>query len=109
MSNSALFTLGSIHQGHERFSDVSRERQYSFISFSVLLCARSLPVQQWTTEKIDKILIEGDKMYLNALGNRVIPDAETLSLNYLPVEACWSMETIKSHQSPVEQNKSIAR
>jgi hypothetical protein len=31
-------------------------------------------------EKIDQKLIEGDKIYFNALGNRVIPDAETLSL-----------------------------
>jgi hypothetical protein len=81
-------------------------RQCSFMRFSALLCAQSLPVQQWTTEKIDQTLIEGVKIYLNALGNRVIPDAETLSLNYLPVEACWSMETIKSRG---KQNKSIAR
>jgi hypothetical protein len=42
LSNSTLFTLGSIHQGHERFSDVSRRRQCSFMSFSALLCAQSL-------------------------------------------------------------------
>jgi hypothetical protein len=81
------------------------------MSFSALLCAQSLPVQQWTTEEIDQILIEDDKMYLNALGNRVIPDAEKLSLIYLPVEACWSMETILKITSIArrgKQNKSIA-
>jgi hypothetical protein len=41
MSNSTLFTLGSIHLGHKRLSDVSRGRQCSFMSFSALLCAQS--------------------------------------------------------------------
>ena len=27
---------------------------------------------------------EGDRMYLNALDNQVIPDLEMISLNYLP-------------------------
>ena len=39
MSNSTLFVNGSIHQGHERFSDISRGRQCSFASFPALLFA----------------------------------------------------------------------
>jgi hypothetical protein len=58
MSNSTLFTVESIHQGHERFSEVSRGRQCSFMRFSTLLCAQSFQVQQWTTETIDKILTD---------------------------------------------------
>jgi hypothetical protein len=77
MSNSTLFTVGSIHQGHELFSEVSRDRQCCFMRFSALLCAQSFQVQQWTTETIE--------MYLNALKNQLIPDTETLSLNYQPV------------------------
>ena len=34
MSNAILSIAGTIHQGHERFSDISRGRQYSFMSFS---------------------------------------------------------------------------
>ena len=45
MSNPTLFVNGSIHQGHERFSDISRGRQCSFMSFSVLLFAQSVAVR----------------------------------------------------------------
>ena len=49
MSNLNLFVAGSIHQGSERFySDISRRRQCSFMSFSALLFAQPLPIQQWT-------------------------------------------------------------
>jgi len=37
MSNATLFIAGSIHQGHEHFIDISRERQCCFMSFSALL------------------------------------------------------------------------
>jgi hypothetical protein len=47
MSNLNLFVAGSIHQGSERFySDISRGRQCSFMSFSALLFAQTLPIQQ---------------------------------------------------------------
>jgi hypothetical protein len=36
MSNLNLFVAGSIHQGSERFSDISRGRQCSFMRFSEL-------------------------------------------------------------------------
>ena len=39
MLNAILSIAGSSHQGHERFSEISRGRQCSFISFSALLCA----------------------------------------------------------------------
>ena len=84
MSNLNLFLAGSIHQGNERFSDISRGRQCSFMSFSALLYAQTLPIEQWTASTVDQILAEGDRLYLDALVSRSIPDTETLSLNYLP-------------------------
>jgi hypothetical protein len=52
MSNLNVFVAGSIHQGSERFySDISRGRQCSFMSFSALLFAETLPIQQWTASK----------------------------------------------------------
>ena len=47
-------------------------------------------------------------MYLNALGNQVIPDAETLSLNYLPDRARSFIvpPTRVTNQSQIEANKS---
>ena len=76
MSNAILSIAGSIHQGHERFSDISRGRQRPFMSFSALLCAQSCLVRHWDTA--DQILIEGDRMYLNAFESQNIPDTETL-------------------------------
>ena len=95
MPNSNLFVAGSIHQGHERFSDISRGRQCSFMSFSALLLAQSLPIEH-------QILTKGNQLYLDALKSRSIPDTETLSLDYLPNAACWSVETNNSNDLPVE-------
>ena len=67
MLNAIFSIAGSSHQGHERFSEISRGRQCCFMSFSALLCAQSFPVQDWDTATVDQILIEGDRMYLNAL------------------------------------------
>ena len=87
MLNAILSIAGSSHQGHERFSEISRGRQCSFMSFSALLCAQSFPVQHWDTATVDQILIEGDRMYLNALESQRIPDTDTLCLIYLPNQA----------------------
>jgi len=110
MSNSDLFVAGSIHQGHERFSDISRGRQCSFMSFSALLCAQSYPVRQWNTCTVDQILTEGDSMYLNAFERQSIPDTETISLTYLPDRGRWSSPILAITQSQssvgVEANKS---
>ena len=79
MLNAILSIARSSHQGHERFSQISRGRHCSFMSFSALLCAQSFPVQHWDTAAVDQILIEGDRMYLNALESQRIPDTDTLS------------------------------
>ena len=96
MSNLNLFVVGSIHQGSERFySDFSRGRQCSFMSFSALLFAQTLawPIQQLTASNVDQILVEGDRLfYLDAFESRSIPDTKTLSLNYLSREMRWSLD-----------------
>jgi len=87
MLNAILSIAGSSHQGHECFSEISRGRQCSFMNFSALLCAQSFPVQHRDTATVDQILIERDRMYLNALESQRIPDTDTLSLIYLPNQA----------------------
>ena len=62
-----VFVAGSIHQGPERLSDKSRERQCSFMCFSALLCAQTLLIESWNSATVDQILFEGDKMYLKCL------------------------------------------
>ena len=81
--NAFLSIAGSSHQGHERFIEISRGRHCSFTSFSALSCAQSFPVGHWDTTTVDQILIEGDRMYLNALESQSITDTDTLSLIYL--------------------------
>ena len=53
-----------------------------------MLYAQTLPIEQWTASTGDQILAEGDRLYLDVLVSRSIPDTETLSLNYLPSVAC---------------------
>ena len=115
MLNAILSIAGSSHQGHERFSEISKGRQCSFMSFSALLsvlCAQSFPVRQWDTATVDQILIEVDRMYLNALESQSIPDTDTLlSLIYLPNQGrstvqSPAIEFTEQKQSPVEVTKS---
>ena len=84
MFSATLFTRGSIHQGDSRFSDISRGRQCAFMSLSALLIANCGDISAWTTETVDRVLYEGDSMFLKAFEERSIPDEETISLNYLP-------------------------
>lgn len=45
------------------------------------------------TDAVDHILTEGDRMlmHLNALENESIPNAEALSLRYLPIQGRWTV------------------
>jgi len=55
---------------------------YEFLS--AFICSEFAYRSPWTSETIDEILTEGDRLYLDCLDSRGdIPDTETLSLNYL--------------------------
>ncbi|KAJ7376788.1 hypothetical protein OS493_032522 [Desmophyllum pertusum] len=76
---------GSIHQGHEAFNEHSRGRQCAFMSLSALVFNQSADsVDLWTQTNIDDILHHGDRMYLHALSNEMVPDTDNLSINELP-------------------------
>ena len=81
------------------------------MGFSALLCAQSFPVRQWNTATIDQILIEGDRMYLNALESQSTPDTDMLSVIYLPNQGRSTVqspatEVTEQNESPVEVTKS---
>ena len=84
MLNASLFIRGSVHQGDSRFSEMSRGRQCAFMSLSALLSANYDDISTWTTETMDRVLAQGDSMFLKAFEECSIPDEETISLNYLP-------------------------
>ena len=72
MLNAISSIAGSSHQGHERFSEISRGRQCSFMSFSAPLCAQSFPLGNWDTATVD----QKNRMYLNALESQRIPHTD---------------------------------
>ena len=85
MSEDNLLAWGTIDQGDQRFSSLSRGYlQYCFIGLSALSFDRlSSPVLQ----KISIISYETDQMvtkYLGSLQKGLIPDTKTLSINNLP-------------------------
>ena len=80
MSNLNLFVAGSI-QGSEQFSDIARGPQYSFMSFSALLFAHTLPMDQWTASNVISMLLKVDPSL-----------TETLSLDYQPREMRWPLD-----------------
>ena len=96
MFNATLFTRGS------RFSDISRGRQCAFMSLSALLCANRGDISTWTAKTMDRVLAEGDSMFLKAFEELSIPDEETISLDYLPDRVLWS--TMTHEKSPNEAN-----
>ena len=72
-----------------------------FRSFPPLLRAQNLPIEQWKASTVDQIDANGDRLYLYAQENTSIPDKETLSLNYMPNVARWSIESNNSNDMPV--------
>ena len=84
----------SIHHGSQFFNELSRGRQSAFMAFHALFsCESELPVQLWTTEFIDQILIKGDHMFLHVLTNQLIPDTSSLLVSHLPVVVLTGIES----------------
>ncbi len=76
-----------IHQGDERFSVHCRGKQCAFMSLSALLTARNIPLNSWSRITFKNALLQGDKMFLNALDSGFIildQGVELLSVENLP-------------------------
>ena len=54
------------------------------MSLAALLFNRSDSVDSWTQTNICDTLCHGDRMYLHALTNKMVPDTNSLSINELP-------------------------
>jgi hypothetical protein len=74
-----------IHQGNDLFSVQSRGKQCAFMSLSALSTAQNIPLIDWSkTTFINNILLQGDKMYLQALNDGFVvlePGVEFLSVD----------------------------
>ena len=85
----SLIGCGSIHQGHERFSDDSRGRQEIFICLvAALLYKQFLPIREWRCQDIDQVLLHGDHFFLSS----EFLDKNASIRSKLPTAACWSRE-----------------
>ncbi len=69
----SLFFSADIYQGDERFSVHSRGKQCAFMSLSALLTARNIPLNLWSRITFKYALLQGDKMFLNALDSGLRP------------------------------------
>ena len=84
----SLIGCGSIHQGHERFSDDSRGRQDIFMCLAALLYEQFLPIREWRCQDIDQVLLHGDRFFLSS----ELLDKNASTRSKLPTAACWSRE-----------------
>ena len=94
----ALFLSSEIHQGDDLFSVQSRGKQCAFMSLSAILTAQNIPLIDWSKTTLNNVLLQGDKMYLQALDNGFVvlePGVEFLSVDNLPkvvsVSSCTNM------------------
>ena len=84
----SLIGCGSIHQGHERFSDDSPGRQEIFMCLAALLYEQFLPIREWRCQDIDQVLLHGDHFFLSS----ELLDKNASIRSKLPTAACWSRE-----------------
>lgn len=92
-----LRIASDLHQGDEHFSVKSRGKQCALMSLSAILTAQNISIVDWSKTTLN-VLLQGDKMYLNAVNNSLIvidPGVEFLSVHNSPkvvsVSCCGSM------------------
>ena len=80
----SLFGCGSIHQGHERFSDDSPGREEIFMCIAALLYEQFLPIREWRCQDIDQVLLHEDHFFLSS----ELLDKNASIRSKLPTAAC---------------------
>ena len=68
-----LFASGSIHQGHEAFTNESRGRQCAFMALNSVLYGQISPVTSWSSKMVDTILTAADDMFLDSASQTTYP------------------------------------
>ena len=105
----ALFLSSYIHQGDDLFSVQSRGKQCAFMSLSALLTAQNIPLIDWSKTTLNNVLIQGDKIYLQALDSGFVvlePGVEFMSVDNLPkvvsVSCCTNMFSYEICESVID-------
>ena len=111
----ALFLSSEIHQGDDLFSVQSRGKQCAFMSLSAILTAQNIPLIDWSKTTLNNVLLQGDKMYLQALDNGFVvlgPGVEFLSVDNLPkvvsVSSCTNMFSYEICDSVIDTSNMLS-
>ena len=81
-----IYLSSHIHQGDESFDIQTRGKQCAFNCLLGLLTAHKKPLVEWSPTTLNRILLQGDKLYLKAVNNGLInlaPGVEFLSVEDL--------------------------
>jgi hypothetical protein len=106
----ALFLSSEIHQGDDLFSVQSRGKQCAFMSLSAVLTAQNIPAMiDWSKTTLNNVLLQGDKMYLQALDNGFVvlePGVEFLSVDnssiVVGISSCTNMFSYQIGDSVID-------
>ena len=90
----SLITCGSIHEGHEWFSDDSRERQEIFMCLAALLCEQFCRFANGGAKiSPDQVLLHEIIFFLlSVFSSSEVLGKITSIRSKLPTVACWSRE-----------------
>lgn len=70
IDSQTFIVRGSINQSSEVFGSFSNSRQCTANAVSAIFFSKLLPPSVWVPQIIDKILFEGDKLYIESVTNR---------------------------------------
>ena len=88
----SLITCGSIHEGHEWFSDDSRGRQEIFMCLAALLCEQFCRFANEGAKISIKSYFMRSFFFLSVFSSSEVLAKITSIRSKLPTAACWSRE-----------------
>ena len=77
---------GSIHQGHDMFSDATRGKQCTAIAGVAIAMSLIHQLDTWTRNLIDTILLIGDALYVKSISKRKNPHLAEINRDFLSID-----------------------
>lgn len=90
ISGNRAIIRGSIHQGHDIFSDSTRGKQCTAnAAVAIAMCLLHHPLT-WTKNLIDTILLIGDALYIKSMSRRSEPHFAEINREFLSVDELYT-------------------